>query len=346
MKLNRIYILLFAFITLAFSQEKIDFKPGGHVFGEVFGDYFYKTAGDTIYKSSGGAYQKNKNTDNAFSLRRFYLGYIHHFSPRFETKVMFEGNDDQKLTNGKKSVNIKYYYLKWKNIFPGSDLLIGGQSTPTWSRFTEKIWGFRSIEKTIMDFRKQGGSSDFGVSLSGKLNKEKTIGYNLMVGNGTGQKPETDKYKKVYASINAKLLHKRLLLELYTDYEQKPHAQKLTTLKGFVGYQTDKLTIGVEPFQRIEDDSNKKKTNFGASMFVRGTVMEKYLNAFGRFDLYRPDHGSNLYDEDFFVAGLDYTPVKKVHIMPNIWINSYAPLNHAVDRKADVVSRLTFWYKF
>ena len=134
---------IFAITVFAQEEKKDEFKPHGKIFGEVFGDYFYKLKSDTIYESTGGEYQKNKQDDNAFALRRFYLGYEHQFSKQFSAKLMFEGNDGQLLTNGKKSVNVKYYYLKWKDIFPGSDLIIGGQSTPTWSRFTEKIWGDR-----------------------------------------------------------------------------------------------------------------------------------------------------------------------------------------------------------
>ena len=338
---------IFAITVFAQEEKKDEFKPHGKIFGEVFGDYFYKLKSDTIYESTGGEYQKNKQDDNAFALRRFYLGYEHQFSKQFSAKLMFEGNDGQLLTNGKKSVNVKYYYLKWKDIFPGSDLIIGGQSTPTWSRFTEKIWGYRSIEKTIMDFRKQGGSNDFGVSLAGKLNADKTIGYNLMIGNGTGQKPEADIFKKAYFSVNAKLFNKKLLLEIYTDFENRENGENKMTIKGFAGFQNEKLTVGFEPFQKIQKQENGDDIkNFGAAFFVRGTIIDKKLYGFGRYDMFNPNEASSNYNESFMVAGFDYTPIKNVHIMPNIWINNYSELNNSVKRSGDVAARVTFWFKF
>lgn len=349
MKNLKLLVILSLFSVQIYAQEKNneEFKPYGKIFGEVFGDYFYKLNSDTIYESSGGQYQKNKQYDNAFALRRFYLGYEHKFSKKFSAKLMFEGNDSQLLDNGKKTVNVKYYYLKWKNIFPGSDLIIGGQSTPSWSRFTEKIWGYRSIEKTIMDFRKQGGSNDFGLSLSGKLNVDKTIGYNLMVGNGSGQKPEADIYKKVYASVNAKLFNKKLLLEIYTDFEQQEKSQNKITLKGFIGFQTDKLTIGIEPFRKMQkqDNADDIKT-IGSTIFIKGILIKEKLHGFGRFDMFKPNEATSFYNETFAVIGLDYMPAKNIHIMPNIWLNNYIELNKSVDRSGDFVARITFWYKF
>jgi len=340
-------ISVFANSISAQDTKKLDFKNSGKFFGEVFFDYFYKANSDTIYSSTGGQYQKNKKSDNAFALRRFYFGYKHKFNEQFSTKLMFEGNDGQLLTNGKKSVNIKYYYLKWKNIFPGSDLIVGGQSTPTWSRFTEKIWGYRSVEKTIMDFRKQGSSNDFGISLSGKLNEDKTIGYNLMIGNGSGQKPEANVFKKIYASVNAKLFDKKLLLELYSDFEPGENSETKTTIKLFVGFQNDKLTVGVEPFQKIRKrlNADAEKT-LGSTFFVRGTLIDKKLYGFGRFDIFNPDKSIAHYNERFTVIGFDYTPFKNVHFMPNVWLNNYSELDNSTKRSGDIVGRLTFWFKF
>ena len=40
--------------------------------------------------------------------------------------------------------------------------------------------------------RKLGSSNDFGISLQGKLSDKGNIGYNLMIANGTSQKPENN----------------------------------------------------------------------------------------------------------------------------------------------------------
>lgn len=340
-------LIFYTFGSFAQTGSNTGFVPEGRVFGEVFGDYYYKVASDTLFESTGGEYQKNAKDDNAFALRRFYLGYEYQFSEKISVKLMLEGNDEQLLDNGIKSANLKYYYVKWKNIFPGSDLMIGGQSTPTWCSITEKTWGYRSVEKTIMDFRKAGCSNDFGISLSGKLNKDQTIAYNLMIGNGTGQKPENNIFKKLYASVNGKFFDKKLLVELYTDLEKTSETSSKQSIKGFVGFQNSKLTIGVEPFQQItREDNMDDVVTFGSTFFVRGQLVENKLRAFGRFDLFNPDDTKSLYDENFSLIGLDYTPHSNIHIIPNIWLNGYSEMDGAMARTSDVTARLTFWVKF
>jgi hypothetical protein len=340
------------------AQEEIkEFKPVGKVFGEVFGDYYYKVAStgiDSILDGKG-EYKKKSKEDNAFSLRRFYLGYSYEFSEKFSAKVMFEGNDGTLINGDKRGVNIKYYYLQWNNIFPNSNLIIGAQSTPTWSRFTEKIWNYRNVEKTIMDFRGQGISNDFGISLSGKLTENKTIGYELMIGNGTAQKIENNKNKKIYASVNAKLLDKKLLLEIYFDNEKDINDKALTTIKGFIGFQNEAITIGAEPFQKTYYIGDKKTSAFGTTIFARGQVIKGKLNVLARYDMFNGDVEDlelikidHSYNEGFIVAGLDYTPLKNVHIIPNIWVNTYSKKDNTTypEKDPDVVARVTFSYKF
>jgi hypothetical protein len=69
--------------------------------------------------------------------------------------------------------------------------------------------------------------------------------------------------------------------------------------------------------------------------------------------------GDQTYKQDFLTLGVDYMPIKNVHIMPNIWYNHYATqlssdLNNAVNgalaSKAksdyDLMYRVTFYYVF
>ena len=45
---------------------------------------------------------------------------------------------------------VKDAWLKWKNIFSGSDLIFGISPTPAFD-VSEGAWGHRYLEKTIMD---------------------------------------------------------------------------------------------------------------------------------------------------------------------------------------------------
>ncbi len=82
-------------------------------------------------------------------------------------------------SDGHRTVFIKAANLRWKNIFHNGDLVMGQMSTPTFATTSEPVWGYRSLEKTIMDMRKIGGSNDVGVSLQGKFNDKGDYGYNL-----------------------------------------------------------------------------------------------------------------------------------------------------------------------
>ena len=349
-------LLAFSFGISNAQDEKKEFKPGGKIFGEIFGDYYYKinsTSVDSLLDGTG-EYKKKAKDDNAFSLRRLYLGYEYNFSEKFSAKLMFEGDDANLITGNKRGVNVKYYYLQWKDILPQANLVIGAQGTPTWSGFTEKIWNYRSVEKTIMDFRKLGISNDFGVSLNGKIAGE-IVGYSFMVGNGTAQKTEDNRNKKIYGAVNSRLLNKKLLIEIYFDNEKDNNDNALTTIKGFIGFQTDGFTAGVEPFQKTYYTGNNKTSAVGTTVFARGSIIEDKLNAFARFDVYDGDTGDkdledidNTYGENFIVAGLDYSPLKNISIIPNIWINSYNKKKASLfsDKDSDITTRITFSYKF
>ncbi len=70
-----------------------------------------------------------------------------------------------------------------------------------------------------MDMRKIGGSNDVGISLQGKFNDKGDYGYNLMIGNGSGAKPEADKFKKFYGDVYLKFLDQKIILDLGADNE-------------------------------------------------------------------------------------------------------------------------------
>jgi hypothetical protein len=143
-------------------------------------------------------------------------------------------------------------------------------------------------------------------------------------------------------------------------------------LKIFVGYTTPKLTVGLEYFMNSlmgDNVATRIAGNFdtlttkasAASFFVRGPIKKDKLGFFARYDYYNPTANNNnsvykkytpltsQYDpntqEQFMTVGVDYTPVKNVHIMPNIWYNTYnneGPANIKNDN--DMVLRVTFYY--
>jgi hypothetical protein len=362
--------------TIAVSaQSSTDFKPSGKVYGYAFGDYYYKMHNDSANRGSL-QYSNMPETNNSFEFRRVYLGYEYNISERFTSDVLlsYEGNT---LSDGQtRTVFLKSANMRWKGIWKGTDMLFGLQPTPAFSLLSEKLWGYRSIEKTIFDQRKAAGSSDLGIGIQATLGDSGNAGYNFLVANGSGTKIEGDIFKKFYADFWVKLLNKRLILDIYADFERTqmvPDFHKYKQAYKFTAiYTTKPVTFGVEAYAQTlhnyvgfaDTTANTTDTSdamaMGVSVWVRGTIIQDKLNFFARFDTYNPDMNYNnalVYTmgaapvtDMFITAGVDFTPHKNVHIMPNIWYNGFSSRAKNASGKVksdyDLVPRLTFYYIF
>jgi hypothetical protein len=240
-----------------------------------------------------------------------------------------------------------------------------------------------------------------GAALQGVFDPAtKNFGYNLMVGNGSSAKPEGDNFKWFYADVYHYFANKKLVVDVYADYERLnwtskwQHARQMW--KGYIAYNSaatakgmdpgNGFTVGVEYFI-----NNLKNDNFstaissevdtlttaakGLSMYVHGDIVKSKLRFFARVDLYNPNNkvdnsvyvkytgntgnyndnsyslgttptGDQTYKQTFMTAGLDFTPVKNVHFMPNVWYNHYATQLATANDDHDLVWRLTFYYVF
>jgi hypothetical protein len=171
--------------------------------------------------------------------------------------------------------------------------------------------------------------------------------------------------------------------------------------KLFLAYTTKKFTVGTEIFQNTlmndvkitgKDGAQYYRTTMamGESFFVRGRILankagNQTLGFFARYDNYDPTgnlssivNNANTksytaatpnYEpttkEQFVTFGLDFTPIKNVHIMPNIWMNTYNSGVTAGDKNSagtvfntsmnsnisnvkgtDAVYRITFFYTY
>ena len=131
---------------------------------------------------------------------------------------MLEAAPGEGLTDTKLAFYIKLANLRIKDLWKGTDLILGQVGTPGFSMSSEPIWGYRSIEKTVIDIRGTP-SYDLGASLQGKFDpKTGNFGYDLMVGNGTGAKPEGDNFKWLYGDIWGKFFDKKLYVNFIRDY--------------------------------------------------------------------------------------------------------------------------------
>lgn len=387
-----IALLIVSYNTTVLAQTKAAdsaFKPSGKLWGYAFGDFYYKQHSDSFNRGGANQYTNIEQHRNAFQFRRIYLGYNYDISPNFSAEMLLAAEDNittitgttsgDLLSNNKLSYYIKLANLRWKNIWKGTDLVIGQVSTPAFPLSSEPVWGYRSIERTVADLRRTP-SFDLGVTLQGRFDATGNYGYNIMVGNGTSARPENDRFKWFYGDVYAKFLDKKLIIDLYADYDRLNRTNTFhhsrNMIKGFVAYTTPTYTIGIEAFNNHgQNDVIGYNTGIidtlssnarAVSLFVKGRLTKDKLGFFARVDSYNPNdnYDNNRYKtykgltstyepnnkELFMVAGLDFTPVKNVHFMPNIWYNRFTGqqggLNGLAYRNHDLVYRLTFYYVY
>ena len=435
------------------KAQDTEFKPSSNLWGYVFSDYYVKAKADSLGRGAGNVtYKGQPANQSSFALRRAYIGWDYNFAKNFSTQIVLanELSGSQTSTGSYQNTDalnqnttyVKYAYLKWANIFPMGNLIIGQQPTSSFASYgqTEQLWGYRSVERTIMDLHNFDSSTDMGLGLNGKAwqgkgdstNLPMFVGYNFMVGNNLGAKnqvaantygtssvpvnssPQADpfnSYKKLRGNIFASFLNQHLMVGVYADYirtQLSPYVKANSTSKVYANYSSKWFSVGAEYFMQTnkygdyyltnvsatskgtKDSANTVQT--GVSVFASGTIIPGKLNIYARMDVYNPDtkyNNSNVYTntgaqtggetgaittvgsmtyntfykQTLYIAGLDYTPNARVHIMPNVWVNNYETLDGSYmassgagytsknytstqNKGQDLMYRVTFYYLF
>ncbi|MBI4552827.1 MAG: hypothetical protein HY710_11240 [Candidatus Latescibacteria bacterium] len=331
-------------LLLIVAARPADAQQEGKISGYMFGDYYY-VAADHV-----PAFEKQ----NGFWFRRVYVTYDKGLSPEFTTRFRIEMNSpgDFGATSIKLTPIVKDAYVKWTRT--RQNILFGMSASPTWE-VVERIWGYRSVEKTPLDLQRMGGSRDFGIAFQGAVDPNKKLNYHFMFGNGSDTGSEVDKEKKVYLSLTAAPV-KGLTIEAYTDWEGRPADKDRYVFQGFISYERPDFRAGAQIAQQTrKSGTTAPDTKLRlASVFAAGKLAPKAwaLVRFDRtFDL-NPDGNKIPYipfatnaKSSLFIVGLDLLPVKDVHIIPNIEAVVYGS---AVGPKPgnDTIPRLTLYYTF
>jgi hypothetical protein len=333
--------------------------PRGRISGLVFGDAYYNVTGDPVHVyNASGADAARTNIDgtnligrdlNGLQIRRVYFQLDNDLSIRVATRFRLEADSKELTSGGKIGVFVKAAYIQVKDVVPRGNVLVGMTNTPTFEN-SEEFWGYRSVEKTIADFRGLASSSDIGVNLKGYLDGAHRIGYSAMVGDGTGQKPEDNRYKRAYLALPLRPTED-LRIEPYVDYEgfqDNAGNSDRALYKLFLGYELRRGAVGAELVDRVNHvQAGRNKEPFGLSFFARGKASDK-VAAFARYDRWQPNtRAANRIDSDLYVAGLDWEPYKDVHFMPNVEATGYRARGTAVaPPHHDLQARITFYYRF
>ncbi len=324
------------------TVSETEYNPAGRLWGYSFGDFYYDAHSPSLTAPVPSTQGKETNYfgvptyRNAFQIRRIYLGYDYDINRRFSVELLLASEPDasdtpiknttitnnDNLADNKMGLYIRLINLRWKKVWPGTDLVAGEISTPGYSLIEEKIWGYRMIEKTIADVHGTN-SHDIGAALQGSFDPGfKNFGYNVMVGDNTGDKllsaatPNTGFFKEFYGDLYAKFFNKQLVFTVYADYVKTSSTilatantprigtQSHNMVKGFVAYTTPKFTLGVEAFNNFiqngvtavgstEVQTPGNVTSKGISVFTRGVIYKDRVGFYARYDNYNPDNDYN-----------------------------------------------------
>jgi hypothetical protein len=330
--------------------------PRGRISGHVFGDLYYNLQGTPIHGYNAAGSDTGKvNIDNSaakqigrdlngIQIRRVYFQLDNDLTVRVATRFRLEADSKSLTSDAKIGVALRNAYVQVKSLYPRSDLFVGLIPTPVWEN-SEAFWGYRSIEKTIADFRGLASSQDLGFSLKGFADPNHHVGYLLMLGNGNGQKPEDNRYKRMYASLPFRW--STLIVEPYADYENFAGGLDRSTYKLFAGYEYKRYALGVEAVDRVQHRPIGNQEPRGVSIFARGNNGSTF-GAFARADFWQSDHRvPNRVDSRLYIAGIDWQPIRDVHFMPNVEAMQYVAQGTAIKPAHDEVqARVTFYYLF
>ena len=331
--------------------------PRGRISGYMMGDYYWNAAGDPrhAYNASSGADSGQVQIDgvkvitkdlNGLQFRRLYLQLDNDLSARYSTRVRLEADGKSLTSDTKLGINVKALYVQAKSVLPRMDIYAGLVSVPFFD-VTEEFWAYRSIEKVLPDFRNYSPSADMGVQVKGFFDPNKVLGYNVLLGNGTGQRVENNRQKRISGSLPVRW--KDLRFEPYADYENIVNGKDRLTWQVMLGYDLPKHSaVGYVVTDQIQHTpTGPYKEVLGHSIFARIQPTPK-LGGFGRVDLWTPDkRATNRVDQQLWIAGLDWQPFGDVHVMPNVEAMQYvAKGNAAVPPHHDVQARITFYWRF
>lgn len=350
----------------------------GKISGYMFGDYYIVA----------GHYVKEYKAQSGMQFRRIYLTYDYKFDDAWSTRLRWEMSQKDWLdTSAKMEPVVKDAYLKYK--FGGTHAGIFGISgTPTWG-VVEKFWGYRAVEKTPLDLQGWGSSRDGGIALKGAFDPDKKFGYHVMYGNSESNSHQDNMVGGAYASLYAKPVD-GLIVEAYADHHVNDNdcanagacevKSSKTTGQLFAGFKGGWGRVGAQFAHQYEErgDGGAAGPNGGPtvagrhmnllSFFLVGKFSKKFA-AFARYDYIDYPHAKipEWFGDDantvtrarphFAVFGLDYMPIKNIHLMPNVEVMAFGKstgAEGALQRvtaagqtaRSIVIPRLTVYWKF
>jgi len=299
-------------------QTDSTFKPSGKVGVKVYGN-FHSTF--TKEKNQKGKIQRKHYA--AFEITRAYLGYNYQIKKNL---TGFAKMDVGKGTASDYSAYLKNAGLSW-DINQDLSLSFGLINTLQF-HLQEEIWGKRYLYKSFQDEYEYSSSADAGLTVHYKLNKYLKLDAGIF--NGEGYKKAQDLNGQFqYAAGITFMPVKGLYIRGYYDFYaiSRPHNDSLAStnsIAAFVGYKTDKFSIGAEYNLQNNSRNLKKHNRKGVSIYGEYWITDK-IGVFGRYDQLTSNkiHSTDSYswnrenDQSVSIGGLEYQATEKTFVSLN-----------------------------
>lgn len=262
---------------------------------------------------------RNANKDAGFELDRSYLGYAFQVTKELSGKVVFDiGPSKVKGSDLERIAYVKNAMLSWKT---GDFTLDFGLISLVQFNIQEKFWGYRYIRKSFQDEYKFNSSADMGIV--GKYKFTSWLSADLNFINGEGYKKINKDNHFRYGAGLTLTPHKNLTVRTYGDrYNgdgEESEDQYSAAL--FLGYKTSRFYAGAEYNRLFNSGFIDRQDQTGYSVYASVNLSKKFA-LFGRYDTLSSRHNYSSADQQFGLAGLQYTPNKYLRLSPNYQIKS------------------------
>ena len=277
-------------------------------------DYSYTLASD----------DPDNEGDNTFDYRRLYLTADARLDKAFRARVRMEARGRSTTVQGRPAPFVKDAWLRWQYASSGHRATLGVQPPPLFD-ITESVWGYRSLDATVLDRTGVRRSRDMGLRLDGPVTPGGALRYAAMVANGNGIRPDTgaEQGKAAYGQLRYDG-EGPVRAALGVNYEarvpdggSRESSVQTTALLGAV---TETARVGMEGYlihYGFEDPARNPVNGLGVSVFGAVSIAAK-TSLVGRYDFVDADAERGGGHEHYILTAIAYRPIPDVAIMPNV----------------------------
>lgn len=303
MTLKRIFLLLLLSCPILAQEKPVTIS------GVVFADYY----------AAVSHHDPGVEGMNGFWIRRGYLTFDRALSEQLSAQLRFEVNQAGDFqTNANLEPYVKDAFVRWRRS-PALEVVGGLSPSPAISP-VERVWGYRSVERTALDLQRMINTRDLGLAVLGAAGR---IRYHAQVGNGAAVGSETNEGKKLAASVSL-LPTASTLLDVYADHDDRPGTTDRTTVQLLAALTNERMRAGVQLGRQIREGANDLDVaslfavyHLGAKYSLIGRVDRNFdPNPEGERIAYLPFDPAR--KSFFFLAGVDWKLHKNLSVIPNV----------------------------